>query len=72
MLALVVSQLYAGVISGAEKWIHLHREMVTHLWVMVMVWQSNLSPEHMMLLMVLAVQWALDLGEEVMIKITSS
>ena len=33
---------------------------------------NSLSPEHMMLLMVLAVQWALDLGEEVMIKINSS
>ena len=71
MLALVVSQLYAGVISGTEKWIHLHREIVTHLWVMVMVWQSYLSPEHMMVLMVLAVQWALEMGEEVMIKINS-
>jgi hypothetical protein len=72
VLALVVSQLYAVVISGTEKWIYLHREIVTHLWVTVMVWQSYLSPEHMMILMVLAVQWALEMGEEVMIKINSS
>jgi hypothetical protein len=72
VLALVVFQLYAGVISGAKKWIHLHRETVTQLlvslWVVVTVWQSYLSPEHMVMLMLLAVQWALNLGEEVMIK----
>ena len=72
VLALVVFQLYAGVISWAKKWIHLHRETVTQLlvslWVVVMVWQLFLSPEHMVMLMLLAVQWALNLGEEVMIK----
>ena len=38
--------------------------------VVVMVWQSYLSPEHMMILMQLNVQLALDVGKEVMIKIT--
>jgi hypothetical protein len=38
--------------------------------VVVMVWQSYLGPEHMMILMQLDVQLALDVGKEVMIKMT--